>query len=99
MPEFSDWKFLLSDTLNLLKQINKKNEELIKKSTEFAEYQEAGKVAFKLNEHLPELFKRDNFLIEFEKGILEQECKSIFLKGEPTKKMIDEGLINKEHLK
>ncbi len=44
-------------------------------------------------EHLPLLFKQDRFHVDFERGLLADECAAVFLQGEPTKKLIEEGLI------
>ena len=43
--------------------------------------------------NLPLLFKQDKFNVEFVNGILADDCYDIFVKGEPTKKLIDDGLI------
>lgn len=47
-------------------------------------------------EHLPLLFKQDKFRVEFTTGVLADECHEVFLKGEPTKKLVRDGLVRKE---
>jgi tRNA(Arg) A34 adenosine deaminase TadA len=47
--------------------------------------------AMYLREHLPLLFKQDKFYVEFERGLLADECAEVFLQGEPTKKLIRSG--------
>lgn len=44
-------------------------------------------------DHLPILFKQDKFYVEFERGLLADECAKVFLQGEPTKKLIAAGII------
>lgn len=51
--------------------------------------------AMHFRENLPLLFKQDKFKIEFTTGILADECYEVFIKGEPTKKLLDDGLIRK----
>ncbi len=46
-------------------------------------------------DNLPLLFKQDKFHIEFTKGILADECRGVFIQGEPTKKLTRDGLIRK----
>lgn len=48
-------------------------------------------------EHLPLLFKQDKFHVEFTHGVLADECHTVFIQGEPTKKLIQDGLIRKNH--
>jgi len=52
---------------------------------------QSGAMYFK--EHLPVLFKQDKFHVEFEQGVLADECAEVFMKGEPTKKLLQEGLV------
>ena len=54
--------------------------------------------AMHFRENLPLLFKQDKFQIEFTTGVLAKECHEIFIKGEPTKKLISAGIIRKEKL-
>lgn len=49
--------------------------------------------AMYFREHLPLLFKQDKFYIDFETGLLADECADVFLQGQPTKKLIAEGLV------
>jgi tRNA(adenine34) deaminase len=46
-------------------------------------------------ENLPLLFKQDKFSVEFASEVLADECYKIFMAGEPTNKLIKEGLIRK----
>ena len=47
-------------------------------------------------DNLPLLFKQDKFNVKFISGILADECYELFIKGEPTKKLIKEGLLRKK---
>jgi len=47
-----------------------------------------------LKEHLPKLFRLEKFDVEFVQGILSKECYEVFVKGEPTKELMKEGLLN-----
>ena|ERR1044071_7564482 len=49
--------------------------------------------AMYFREHLPLLFKQDKFHVEFERGLLADECAEVFLQGEPTKKLVKAGLV------
>jgi len=49
--------------------------------------------AMYFREHLPLLFKQDKFHVEFERGLLADECAKVFLQGDPTKKLIKAGLV------
>lgn len=49
--------------------------------------------AMYLKGNMPLLFKQDKFRIELTRGILADECYDVFIKGEPTKKLIRLGLI------
>ncbi|MFA6099385.1 MAG: nucleoside deaminase [Patescibacteria group bacterium] len=51
--------------------------------------------AMHFRENLPLLFKQDKFKVDFTAGILADECYEVFIKGEPTKKLLDNGLIRK----
>lgn len=51
--------------------------------------------AMYFRDHLPLLFKQDKFSVEFVSGVLAEECYRIFIKGEPTKKLLKEGLARK----
>lgn len=53
----------------------------------------SGAMYFKDN--LPLLFKQDKFAIEFASGVLAKECYDVFISGEPTKKLIKEGLLRR----
>lgn len=53
--------------------------------------------AMYFRENLPLLFKQDKFSVEFTNGVLADECHGVFIKGKPTKKLIKEGLIRKNH--
>jgi len=55
----------------------------------------SGAMFFRNN--LPVLFKQDKFNIEFTRGILADECYSVFIQGEPTKKLINKGLIRENN--
>lgn len=44
-------------------------------------------------DNLPLLFKQDKFHVEFDCGVLADECHAVFIKGEPTKKLIKDSLI------
>lgn len=52
-----------------------------------------GSSAIYLQEHLPPLFKQTKFSISVTTNILGDECRTIFLQGEPTKKLIEQGTI------
>ncbi len=47
-------------------------------------------------EHLPLLFKQDKFNVAFTSGVLADACQEVFLQGQPTKKLLKDGLIRKE---
>jgi len=49
--------------------------------------------AMYFREHLPLLFKQDKFHVDFERGLLANECAEVFLKGEPAKKLIAAGIV------
>ncbi|MHB8831073.1 MAG: nucleoside deaminase, partial [Patescibacteria group bacterium] len=51
--------------------------------------------AMHFRDNLPLLFKQDKFTVEFTTGILADDCYEVFIKGEPTKKLLDNGLIRK----
>ncbi len=51
----------------------------------------SGAMYFK--ENLPLLFKQDKFSVDFTTGVLAEECHETFIKGEPTKKLIENGVI------
>jgi len=51
--------------------------------------------AMHFRKNLPLLFKQDKFSVEFMSGILADDCHKVFVEGEPTKKLIKEGLIRK----
>jgi len=51
--------------------------------------------AMHFRENLPLLFKQDKFSVEFTAGILAEECRKVFIAGEPTKKLIKDGLVRK----
>jgi tRNA(Arg) A34 adenosine deaminase TadA len=51
--------------------------------------------AMQFRDNLPLLFKQDKFDIEFTQGILADECYDVFIRGEPTKGLVKEGLIRK----
>ena len=53
--------------------------------------------AMYFREHLPLLFKQDKFSVEFKTGVLADECYNVFAAGEPTKKLIKEGLLRKDY--
>ena len=53
--------------------------------------------AMYFREHLPLLFKQDKFAVEFKTGVLADECYNIFIKGEPTKKLLADDLIRKDY--
>ena len=53
----------------------------------------SGAMYFK--ENLPALFKQDKFAVEFANGVLADECHRVFIAGEPTKKLIKEGLLRR----
>ncbi len=55
----------------------------------------SGTMFFKDN--LPDLFKQDKFHVEFTTGVLADECYNVFIKGEPTKNLIKDGLTRKNH--
>lgn len=52
---------------------------------------QSGAMYFK--DHLPLLFKQDKFRVELERGLLADECAEVFLRGEPTKKLISAGIV------
>lgn len=52
---------------------------------------QSGAMFFK--EHLPLLFKQDKFRVDFERGLLANECAEVFLQGEPTKKLLAAGIV------
>lgn len=49
--------------------------------------------AMYFREKLPLLFKQDKFNVDFTTGILADECYNIFIKGQPSKKLLENGLI------
>jgi tRNA(adenine34) deaminase len=49
--------------------------------------------AMYFRDHLPLLFKQDKFHIEFERGLLADECAAVFMQGQPTKKLTQKGLV------
>ncbi|MEK7123113.1 MAG: nucleoside deaminase [Patescibacteria group bacterium] len=49
--------------------------------------------AFCLRDYLPPFFLQDEFSIECERGVLGDECHAVFIQGEPTKKLIEQGLV------
>jgi len=51
----------------------------------------SGAMYFRKN--LPLLFKQDKFNVEFVRGVMADECYDVFVKGEPTKKLIEDGLL------
>ncbi len=51
--------------------------------------------AMYFRENLPLIFKQDKFAVEFTTDILASECYNVFVAGEPTKKLITEGLLRK----
>ena len=51
----------------------------------------SGAMYFKDN--LPILFKQERWDVELSKGILADECYDVFIKGEPVKKMIRDGVV------
>jgi tRNA(adenine34) deaminase len=63
----------------------------IKKVVAGIDLDQSGAMYFR--EHLPLLFKQDKFHVEFERGLLAEECAEVFLRGEPTKKLLAEGRI------
>ncbi|MDD2785381.1 MAG: nucleoside deaminase [Patescibacteria group bacterium] len=52
--------------------------------------------AMHFRENLPLLFKQDKFTVEFTSGVLADECYKVFIKGEPTKKLLKNGLVRKK---
>jgi len=48
-------------------------------------------------DNLPLLFKQDKFHVEFTNGVLADECHKVFIQGKPTKNLIRDGLIRKNH--
>ena len=46
---------------------------------------------FTLKDSLPKYFKQEKFAIETEIGVLAEQCKEVYLKGEPVKKHIKRG--------
>jgi len=52
---------------------------------------DSGSMYFRDN--LPKLFKQEKFKVDFVRGVCAQECRDVFIKGEPTKKLIKSGLI------
>lgn len=52
----------------------------------------SGAMYFRKN--LPQLFKQKKFSLEFETGVLKEKCREIFIKGEPTKKLIKQKIVN-----
>jgi tRNA(adenine34) deaminase len=54
--------------------------------------------ALHLRKNLPLLFKQDCFKVELKTGVLAKECYKVFIEGEPTKKMIKEGLLDKKRI-
>ncbi|MDD5438270.1 MAG: nucleoside deaminase [Patescibacteria group bacterium] len=52
--------------------------------------------AMHFRDNLPLLFKQDKFAVEFTTGVLADDCYEIFIKGEPTKKLLENGLIRKK---
>lgn len=46
---------------------------------------------FTLKESLPKYFKQEKFAIETELGVLAEQCREVYLKGEPVKKHIAQG--------
>lgn len=65
----------------------------IKRVVSGIDLDKSGSMFFK--EHLPLLFKQDKFHVDFVNGILADECYQVFIKGDPTKKLIRDGLIRK----
>ena len=63
----------------------------IKRVVSGIDLDKSGSMFFK--EHLPLLFKQDKFHVDFVNGVLADECYQVFIKGEPTKKLIKDGLI------
>jgi tRNA(adenine34) deaminase len=53
--------------------------------------------AMHLKEHLPVLFKQNKWDVDFTRGCLAGECHDVFIKGEPTKRMIEEGHIKTDY--
>ncbi|MGV8151784.1 MAG: nucleoside deaminase [Candidatus Nanoarchaeia archaeon] len=49
--------------------------------------------AMYLRENLPIMFKRDNFYVEFTKGVLAKECTRVFMKSELAKELNQKGLL------
>jgi len=49
--------------------------------------------AMYFRENLPLLFKQDKFYVEFETGILEKECKEVFMESPLAEKLIEENLL------
>ena len=54
--------------------------------------------AMYFRDNLPLLFKQDKFSLDFKTGVLAKECHEIFIKGEPTKKLIKENIILKNNI-
>jgi tRNA(adenine34) deaminase len=50
-----------------------------------------------LHEYLPDALKREQFKIDIVSGVLADECWELFIKGEPTKKMIKNNLIKEDY--
>ena len=65
----------------------------IKRVVSGIDLDQSGAMFFK--ENLPLLFKQDKFHVEFERGVLADECQHIFMQGEPTKKLMSNGIIRK----
>lgn len=66
----------------------------IKRVVSGIDLDKSGSMYFK--ENLPILFKSDKFDVKFETGILADESYEIFIQGEPTKKLLENGLIRKK---
>ncbi len=67
----------------------------IKKVVAGIDLDKSGAMYFRDN--LPLLFKQNKFHVEFTSGVLADECHKVFIKGEPTKNLIKDGLIRKNH--
>lgn len=53
--------------------------------------------AMYFRENLPKLFKQDKFHVEFTRGVLADECHEVFMSGQPTKKLLDAGIIRRDY--
>lgn len=67
----------------------------IKKVVSGINLDKSGAMFFKDN--LPLLFKQDKFQVEFISGVLADDCYRLFIQGEQTKKLVEAGLIRKNH--